>query len=85
MRPAERLRANADVAPSGYFKVAVRTWGSREDLHGRTFADSDRIIGNSLAHRTTWKGEGIIRHSGKPIMLRVQMKQARLFAFEFVD
>lgn len=83
--PGDRLRVNADVAPTGYLKVAVRTWGSREDMPGRTFAESDRIIGNSLAHRVTWKGEETIGHDGRPIMLRVQMKQAKLFAFEFVD
>lgn len=81
--PDERLRVNAEVAPSGYLKVAVRTWGSREDLPGRTFAESDRVIGNSLAHRVTWKGEEIIGHKGQPITLRVQMRQAKLFGFEF--
>jgi hypothetical protein len=54
-------------------------------LAGRTFAESDRIIGNSLEHRVTWKGEETIGHGGKPIMLRVQMKQAKLFGFEFVE
>lgn len=83
--PGERLRANADVAPSGYLKVAVRTWGGRDDLPGRTFAESDRIIGNALAHRVTWKGEDANSHEGKPIMLRVQMKQAKLFGFELVE
>jgi hypothetical protein len=83
--PGERLRANADVAPSGYLKVAVRTWGSREDLPGRTFAESDRIIGDSLAAHVTWRGEERIGHEGKPITLRVQMKQTKLFGFEFVD
>ncbi|MBK9138929.1 MAG: hypothetical protein IPM17_09240 [Verrucomicrobia bacterium] len=74
---------NADVAPSGYLKVAVRTWSSRQDLPGRTFAESDRIIGNSLVHRVTWKSEDKIGHQGRPVMLRVQMRQAKLFAFEF--
>ena len=83
--PGERLRVNADVAPSGYLKVALRVWGGGSDLAGRTFVESDRVIGNSLAHRVTWKGEDILGHGGKSIMLRVQMKQAKLFGFEFVD
>lgn len=81
--PGERLRMNAEVAPSGYLKVSVRTWASREDLPGRTFAESDWVIGNSLAHPVTWKGEDIIGHGGRPIMLRVRLKQAKLFALEF--
>ena len=74
---------NADVAPSGYLKLAIRVWGASADLPGRTFADSDRLIGNSLAARATWKGQETIGHAGEPIMLRVQMKQAKLFGFEF--
>lgn len=58
---------------------------SGSDLPGRAFAESDRLIGNSLAHRARWKGEDTIGHGGKPIMLRVQMKQAKLFGFEFVE
>ena len=81
--PTDRLRVNADVAPSGYLKVAIRVWGASADLPGRTFAESDRLIGNSLAARATWKGQEAIGHQGKPIMLRVQMKQAKLFSFEF--
>jgi hypothetical protein len=36
-----------------------------------------------LAARATWKGQETIGHQGKPIMLRAQMKQAKLFGFEF--
>jgi hypothetical protein len=81
--PAERLRVNADVAPSGSLKVAVRVWGSRDDLPDRTWAKCDRLIGNSLAASVTWKGQDTIGHNGCAIMLRVQMKQAKLFGFEF--
>jgi hypothetical protein len=77
------LRANAEVSPSGNLKVAIRVWGNREDLPGRTFAESDRLIGNSLGARVTWKGEDVIGHKGRPILLRVQMRQAKLFGFEF--
>ena len=81
--PTERLRVNADVAPSGYLKAAIRVWGNRDDLPGRTFAECDRRIGNSLAARVTWKGEEMIGHKGQPLCVRVQMKQAKLFAIEF--
>jgi len=76
---------NADVAPSGYLRGAVQTWGSREDFPGRTFAESDRIIGNLLSHWVTWKDEEKIGYQGRPMMLRVQMKQAKLFGFEFQE
>jgi hypothetical protein len=81
--PSEHLRLNADVAPTGYLKIAIRIWGSSQDLAGRTFSESDRVIGNSLATRVTWKGEETIGHNARPICLRVQMKQAKLFGIEF--
>jgi hypothetical protein len=82
-RRPERLRVNADVAPSGNLKIAVRLWSQKDDLPWHTFADSDRLIGNSLPARLTWKGREIIDHKGQPIMLRVRMNQAKLFGFEF--
>ena len=30
--PTERLRVNADVAPSGYLKMAIRVWGAERRL-----------------------------------------------------
>jgi hypothetical protein len=83
--PRERERVNADVAPSGYLRVAVRVWSSGSDLPGRTFTESDRLTGDSLAARVTWMGEERIGHTGKPIMLRVQMRPAKLFGCEFVE
>ena len=80
--PADRLRVNADVAPAGHLKLAVRLWGTSADLSGRSFAECDRIIGNSLAAPVTWKGEETIGHKGNPISIRVQMKQAKLFGIE---
>jgi hypothetical protein len=81
--PTERLRTNANVAPSGYLKLAIRVWGNPDDLPGRTFADSERVLGDSLAARASWKRGQVIGHQGQPISLRFQMKQARLFGIEF--
>jgi hypothetical protein len=36
-----------------------------------------------LATRATWNGQETIGHQGKPIMLLAQMKQAKVFSFEF--
>ena len=42
-----------------------------------------RLIGNALAACATWKGEEMIGRKGKPMLLRVQMKQAKLYGFDF--
>jgi hypothetical protein len=78
-----RLRVNASVAPTGFLKVGIRVWGNRDELPGRTLAECDRFVGDSLAARVTWKGEELVGHKGQPILLRVQMNQAKLFGFEF--
>jgi len=81
--PSDRMRLNAVVKPTGYIKVAVRIHGSSEDMSGHTFEDIDRLVGDSLAMPVTWKGDAVIPHQGKPIILRFQLKQAKLFGIEF--
>jgi hypothetical protein len=79
----ERIRLNASILPSGYIQMAVRKFGSGEDLPGRGFEDADRLLGDDLAMPVTWKGEEEIGHSGEPILFRFRMRQAKLFGIEF--
>jgi hypothetical protein len=81
--PGERIRLNASVIPTGYIQVAVRLFGQGTDVPGRTFADTDRLVGDGLALPVTWKGEAAMKHEGKPVILRFHLKQAKLFAVEF--
>ncbi len=81
--PADRIRLNAIVPPTGYIQVAVRLFGQGDDMPGRTFADADRLIGDGLALPVTWKGDAAMKHEGKPVILRFALKQAKLFAVEF--
>jgi len=81
--PGENIRLNASARPTGYIKVAIRLFGSGDDLPGRSFEDTDRMIGDSLAMPVSWKGETALKHGGKPVILRFQLKQAKLFGIEF--
>jgi len=81
--PNDRICLNAIVKPTGYIKVAVRIYGGSEDMSGHTFEDTDRLVGDSLAMPVSWKGDAVIPHQGKPIILRFQLKQAKLFGIEF--
>jgi hypothetical protein len=83
MPPSDRIRLNAEVPPTGYIQVAVRTYGSRDDLPGRSFQDSDPWTGDHLAASVTWDGKASIGHQGKAIVIRFRMKQAKLFGVEF--
>jgi len=81
--PGERIRLNASVLPTGYIQVAVRLFGQGDDLAGRSFADADRLIGDSLTMNVAWKKESQLKHGGKPVILRFRMRQAKLFGIEF--
>ena len=79
----ERIHLNASVKPTGYVRVAVRRMGSGEDVPGRTFAESDRIVGDGLALPVSWHGEEALNHEGAAVILRFQLRQAKLFGIEF--
>ncbi|MBI2925424.1 MAG: hypothetical protein HYY24_06935 [Verrucomicrobia bacterium] len=81
--PGDRVRLNAVVKPTGYVKVAVRRFGSGEDVAGRGFADCDHFAGDGFALPVKWKGEDSLKCDGKPISLRFRLRQAKLFSVEF--
>jgi hypothetical protein len=81
--PGDGIRLNATVKPTGYIQVAVRLYGSQEDLPAHTFEDTDGLVGDDLAMPVTWKGDAIIPHHGKPIILRFELKQCKIFGIEF--
>lgn len=78
-----QIRLNASIRPSGYIKVAVRQFGSGEDLAGRTFAESDLLIGDGIEMPVTWQGVAAINHEGSALIFRFQLRQAKLFGIEF--
>lgn len=41
------------------------------------------LLGNALAAHVKWNGGQPIGHKGKPIKLRVQMKQVMMFGADF--
>lgn len=79
----DRIRLNASVKPTGHIRVAVRRFGARGDIPGRTFADAGRIIGDGLGLPVTWQGEANLNHQGGAVILRFQLRQAKLFGVEF--
>ena len=80
-----RIRLNASVKATGYIKVAVRRFDQGEDLPGRGFDQADRIVGDGLDIPVTWQGEAEIPHEGTGIILRFQLRQAKVFGIEFVS
>jgi len=79
----DKIRLNAIIKPTGYIKVSVRLYGSRDDLPGHTFEETDRLVGDSLAMPVTWNGEDLIPHNNQPVILRFRLKQCKLWGVEF--
>ncbi len=79
----DRIRLNASVKPTGHIRVAVRRFGTSDDIPGRTFDDADRIVGDGLGLPVTWQGEAGLKHQGDAVILRFQLRQAKLYGVEF--
>ena len=77
-----RIRLNATVRPSGCVKVALRALG-KGDVEGRSFDDTDPLVGDGLAMPVTWGGQADLNCGGAPVMLRFHLRFARLFGIEF--
>jgi hypothetical protein len=55
-------------------------------IEGFTFEDSDELLGDFIAQQATWKGNGDLRAlAGSPVKLRIRMRDADLYALQFVN
>ena len=53
---------------------------------GFSMAESEKLFGNGIAHTVSWRGcSDLSALAGKPVRLRVRMKDADLFAMQFAD
>ena len=86
----KRLKLNVDTSASGFVQVALL------DIHGRpplgyqhkgfTLDDCERIVANSTHHTVSWNNEtDVSAFAEKPMRLHVRMRNARLYAFQFVE
>jgi len=76
--PGDRLYLNFEAKMPGYIRVAV------EGVENRGLRDCDVLTGDQLKQLVTWKGDpslGVPR--GTWLRLRIQMKSAKLYSFEF--
>jgi len=54
-------------------------------LEGYTFADCQELIGNEIDRVVVWKGKSDLESlAGKPVRLRFQLKDADVYALQFV-
>ena len=74
---------NFKTAPAGSICLAV-LGADGTPLPGRSFDDSDWLVGDDLAGLATWHGNPDLGHrQGEPVTLAVRMRCAELYAIEF--
>lgn len=79
-----RLTLNMSSSAAGGILVEIQD-AAGVPIPGFTLADCPELNTDDLARTIAWKnGAGISSLAGKPVRLRFQMKDADLFALEFV-
>jgi hypothetical protein len=80
-----QLELNLDCSAGGFANVELQS-ATGEPLPGYTLADSDRIYHNNLRKIVTWKGQADLSSlSGRPVRLRIQLRDSKLYALQFAD
>ena len=78
------LELNFDGGAGGWLKAEILD-GDGKRIEGFALDDADVVAGNALRKPVGWNGSGdVSRLSGKPVKLRFVMRDARLYAMQFV-
>ena len=78
-----RLELNYRTSGGGSIKVELQD-AAGQPIPGFSLADCNEIFGDKIDGVVRWKsGEDLSGWSGKPVRLRVQLRDAEVFAFRF--
>ncbi len=78
MAPGKFLKINAVTQRTGWVKIEVA------DVKGRSLAECVPVVGDQHWARVAWKdGSDLGVSDGKAVMLRLELKQARVYGLEF--
>lgn len=85
-----KLSLNVDTSASGHLRVELMDAdsppGRGAPLPGFTLGDSERIVSNSCSRIVNWNGSSdVSAWEGKPIRLRISMRNTKLYAFQFKE
>jgi hypothetical protein len=79
----DHLELNFDGSAGGWAKVELQH-ADGNPLAGFSEKDSGKVVGNSVAKTVAWGGKSDLSWlRGKPVKLRVVMRDAKLYAFQF--
>ena len=79
------LELNINVAAMGEARVEIQDEDG-QPMSGFALDNCDRILFNDVAYRVKWQGKSDVSAlSGRPVRLRIWMRSAKLYAFQFVQ
>ena len=79
-----RLELNFDGSAGGWTKVEIVD-GQGRPIPGYSAGEADNVTGNGVVKTVTWAGKSDVSLlKGRPIKLRFVMRDAKLYAFQFV-
>ena len=77
------LTLNFSTSAAGSIRIEVQD-GDGHAAPGYALADCDEVFGDSLERTVTWKGRSDLGPlAGRPVRLRLELKDADLFALQF--
>jgi hypothetical protein len=77
------LELNVQTSVAGH--VLVELLRNGRPIPGYSAAEADSIKGNFIAKTVTWNGRSEVSSlAGKPVQLRFFMRDAKLYAFQFI-
>ena len=76
---------NADAASGGWVQVELVDAASGAALPGFSRAESHPLVGNSIAHEVVWESSGtdVSGLAGRAVCMRLWLRDAKLFSFQF--
>ena len=78
------LTLNMSTSGAGSIQVEIQD-AAGQPVPGYALADCPEVFGDELARVVRWRSGGDVRPlSGKPVRLRFVLKDADLYAFQFV-
>jgi hypothetical protein len=79
-----KLQLNIDVAAMGEARAEIQDVDGKP-VPGYELANCKRIVFNDTAHTVSWQRKAEVTElAGKPVRLRIVMRSAKLYAFQFV-
>jgi hypothetical protein len=77
------LELNFDGSAGGWAQVEFQDESGRP-LEGYSAAECDPVVGNSVRRRVTWRGRVGMPASPRAVRMKITLRSARLYAFQFV-